>query len=533
MRKIFLLISIIILGASLFLHHSFAQVPTNRLEFLGTLPAPTMNVHKMFFTGTPDCSNSDNDNAVYFNTTTMSFEMCQAGVDEPAVVSVFVQVADDIYLVDDTSPANLKVGIGAYPPNLDLKLTLDNEGGIVAKGTYDPADTSLPDLQTTGAGTRMIWYPKKSAFRAGRVDGNQWDDANVGDDSVAFGHNNVASAIKATVSGGRDNSVLTKRGAIGGGESNTVSSTGVEGAGTIAGGAGNTVSADFAVVTGGWGNTATALSTVVGGGNLNDATAQYATISGGYDNNVSGNHSVIGGGELNEVFAKHTTIGGGQSNKVIDPLSVNSTIAGGTANQILGQSVASTIGGGFGNEINNVAQAATIAGGVTNRADGEASTVGGGMNNHASGNGSTVSGGQANQATGLFATVPGGVANYAYSNYSFAAGQNMQLTDTANNTFIWGHSGTPVPVNTADAFIIYSGNVGIGTTLPQEKLHVNGVAKVETMLNLTPQTNEPAICDAANPDNKGAIYVDEAPNVTFCLCDGSQWQNIWGAGDCT
>jgi hypothetical protein len=34
-----------------------------------------------------------------------------------------------------------------------------------------------------------MWYPGKSAIRAGYVDGTQWDDANIGFYSVAFGHN--------------------------------------------------------------------------------------------------------------------------------------------------------------------------------------------------------------------------------------------------------------------------------------------------------------------------------------------------------
>ncbi len=45
----------------------------------------------------------------------------------------------------------------------------------------------------SGAGRRMMWYVDKGAFRAGNVDGTQWDAANIGNYSVAFGRNVIAS----------------------------------------------------------------------------------------------------------------------------------------------------------------------------------------------------------------------------------------------------------------------------------------------------------------------------------------------------
>ena len=64
----------------------------------------------------------------------------------------------------------------------EFKLSLDSDGGILAKGSYGSGAT----LSTAGAGTRLIWYPRKAAFRAGKVSGNVWDDANVGAYSAAF-----------------------------------------------------------------------------------------------------------------------------------------------------------------------------------------------------------------------------------------------------------------------------------------------------------------------------------------------------------
>ena len=74
-----------------------------------------------------------------------------------------------------------KVGIGTATP--EFALTLDGDGGIIAKGTLGAGDT----LTTAGSGTRMLWYPRKAAFRAGRVNGDQWDDGNIGNNSDRSG----------------------------------------------------------------------------------------------------------------------------------------------------------------------------------------------------------------------------------------------------------------------------------------------------------------------------------------------------------
>lgn len=56
-------------------------------------------------------------------------------------------------------------------------------------------------IPAAGGGTRLMWGPAKGAFRAGSVTGTAWDDANVGDESVAFGSNTTASGLQATALG--------------------------------------------------------------------------------------------------------------------------------------------------------------------------------------------------------------------------------------------------------------------------------------------------------------------------------------------
>lgn len=46
-----------------------------------------------------------------------------------------------------------------------------------------------------------MWYPRKAAFRAGNVDGIQWNDASIGNYSIALGQNTTASGINSTAFG--------------------------------------------------------------------------------------------------------------------------------------------------------------------------------------------------------------------------------------------------------------------------------------------------------------------------------------------
>jgi Head domain of trimeric autotransporter adhesin/Chaperone of endosialidase len=70
------------------------------------------------------------------------------------------------------------------------RLEADNitVNGFLVSGTFGSG--SIP---ISGAGTRMMFYPNKAAFRVGRVTGSQWDDANIGVGSFASGNSPTAS----------------------------------------------------------------------------------------------------------------------------------------------------------------------------------------------------------------------------------------------------------------------------------------------------------------------------------------------------
>ena len=93
------------------------------------------------------------------------------------------------------------VGIGTNFPNpaalLHIDLGTSTSKGVLITGTYN-ASSTVPDL---GAGSRMMFYPGKAAFRAGIVTGIQWDNASIGFYSTAMGYSTTASGNYSTAMG--------------------------------------------------------------------------------------------------------------------------------------------------------------------------------------------------------------------------------------------------------------------------------------------------------------------------------------------
>lgn len=495
---------------------SFA-VPANatKFDFSSYYPAPTGNYQSLHLTPqsaltTSNCNlgtlyaNADDNSLPYF--------CAPNAVDIPTfspIAGPWTLNNNDLFLTDTTTPSNKKVGIGTTTPT--FKLTIENDGGILADG---PAASSSA-LPVSDAGTRMMWYPAKGAFRAGSVSANQWNDGNIGTSSVAMGNDNIAASQGASVWGGQNNSAS-------GGASPF--------APVIAGGLNNTTTSELAQILGGSGNSAGISERVagknnisigsysmIGGGENNLSVNNYSTILGGYANNTNALASTISGGGQNiTTSANYSTILGGNNN-VIFPTAPYSTIAGGQNNGIFGSySVISggnlntslqsynTISGGNMNVTNKIYN--TIAGGNTNSTNGTASSISGGANNSTSGDYSTVIGGSANTASGNYAIVPGGANNTASGAYSLAAGRFMTITGA--RSFVWGYAASAItPIVTPDAMIIYSGSMGIRDTNPAALLEINGNGSTDDYLNLTSTQNAPTPGDRLTI-KKTVLYPD-------------------------
>lgn len=93
-----------------------------------------------------------------------------------------------------------RVGISTSTINPEFALSIGDGGGIISKGNLGQGEV----LASSGSGTKLIWYPRKAAFRAGYISpGNtQWDDGNIGNNSFAVGQNTLATgAYGATAMG--------------------------------------------------------------------------------------------------------------------------------------------------------------------------------------------------------------------------------------------------------------------------------------------------------------------------------------------
>jgi trimeric autotransporter adhesin len=70
------------------------------------------------------------------------------------------------------------------------RVRVDSAGGLIAMGQI-----TYGIIPATGRGWRMMWYPAKTAFRAGYADGDEFDEANIGYYSWAGGALNRAAGI--------------------------------------------------------------------------------------------------------------------------------------------------------------------------------------------------------------------------------------------------------------------------------------------------------------------------------------------------
>jgi len=178
---------------------------------------------------------------------------------------------------------NKRIGIGTTTP-IDLFHAELGTNGFLVTGSYD--GLSIPNL---GKGTRMVFYPRKAAFRAGSVYNvaDCWNDPNVGAYSSAFGMDCKASGIYS-VSMGLNNS------AVGAKSFSAGNSNASNGPGSISLGQNNVSNGLSSTTFGDSNNSSGSYST--SGGNLCQAAGDY-TFSIGYKNQSGGPYSATIGNQ--------------------------------------------------------------------------------------------------------------------------------------------------------------------------------------------------------------------------------------------
>ncbi|HEX6750739.1 MAG TPA: tail fiber domain-containing protein [Longimicrobium sp.] len=113
-----------------------------------------------------------------------SFAAGKATLDSLAVAGRTTLGSGDVIVERVSSLANDADSILTVR-NGSNRFRVTRNAGVLAVGTFDSGSSNSVPIE--GAGTRMMWYPGKAAFRAGAINGTQWDDANIGSYSVAMG----------------------------------------------------------------------------------------------------------------------------------------------------------------------------------------------------------------------------------------------------------------------------------------------------------------------------------------------------------
>ena len=90
-----------------------------------------------------------------------------------------------------------RVGINTMSPKAQLHV---KDSSVLFTGQFPvPEFPSAPPV--SGAGTRLMWYPEKAAFRAGSVNNVNWDKDNVGFFSVGMGYDVKANGVASLAMG--------------------------------------------------------------------------------------------------------------------------------------------------------------------------------------------------------------------------------------------------------------------------------------------------------------------------------------------
>lgn len=196
-------------------------------------------------------------------------------------------------------------------------------GGVTTSLTVGPANTA--GLRSLAVGGSNI--AGDNSFVAGS--GNNADGDNC---SILGGRfNSTADALRSSIGGGEEDTIIGQWNFIGGGRRNVVNGE----ASFIGGGFANRSAGPHNTIAGGYQNVARTLAdkSTIGGGGFNLILGSYATISGGIYDTATGTYSTVGGGNANHALGVGATVSGGTNNLAQGARSV---VPGGDANRATG-----------------------------------------------------------------------------------------------------------------------------------------------------------------------------------------------------
>lgn len=444
-----------------------------------------------------------------------------------------------------------KVGINTTTPAAMLHV---KDSSVLFTG-LSPLPASPGNPPASGAGTRMMWYPDKAAFRAGIVFGTQWNKDSIGLYSIALGYNPKAKGSISTALGAQPTASGLQSTAIG---TNCIASgdfsTAIGGT-TTASGVVSTAIGSFSVASGGWstaiGSSTTAsgeLSTAMGQGSI---ASGYVSVAMGYYNTASAEKSTAMGSGTIASGAYSTAIGDGS--KALGDIATSMgyyTKASGIASTTMGynttgKSYASLVLGQYNDTsslsstIWNVLDPVFIIGnGSSFTARSNAFTVlksgKTGINTHDPQamlhiiKNNTSGGPFHADATTIIESNQHSYIQFSQTNTTesgFLSGNNLTairsaLLFSADSSMLFRTGG-----NTTRVKISKAGNVGLGTLLPEHTLHVvnnnsadGGWTEGIMVENINANTGEAAITlkNVAMPATKQwMVGLNQNPSLAF------------------
>jgi hypothetical protein len=103
-----------------------------------------------------------------------------------------------LWLILQKAPLRAQYSALLSATGTGVEFEFQADGSLISQGWNGSGGLDSGDQ---GAGTRLLWWPYQAAFRAGYVNGSQWDTSNIGPYSTAFGINTTASGYASTASG--------------------------------------------------------------------------------------------------------------------------------------------------------------------------------------------------------------------------------------------------------------------------------------------------------------------------------------------
>jgi hypothetical protein len=313
-----------------------------------------------------------------------------------------------LHLITTFFASAQNVGIGTSIPIARLHVA-DSNVLFTGPATVSASTSYYPPAQ--GAGTRMMWYPEKAAFRVGGTNGDTWDYSKIGRYSIATGFATNASGDYSTAMGA--GSVATGLTSLAIGAGNLSSGTYSTAIGYQSAASGNNATAiGIGTVASGNGSTALGVGSVATG---------LTSISIGAGNHSAGNYSTAIGYQSAASGLISTSMG-------------SETVAAGQYSTSMGRNTVAL------GDYSTVMGANTVASGVVSIAMG------------------------VNTTANSFGEVTIGAFN---TNYTAASADTWNASD---RLFVIGN-GT-AGANRDAMVVLKNGNMGVGTSAPHALLQL-------------------------------------------------------------